>query len=306
MLSINGKNYDIYCSQDDFNTLLKKICESDEEEINQSICLQLNSDLQGYLSKLNDFDKLISMRKILDIGLSRHQYSFENIEKMYAFINNYICKFHKLKLLPEPTLLQSFDNKRKYSPQNLTDPFYTSVLYRGVSLLEYINIFTRMEMPCSGNYFSPQCPYVINNDTGEEDILNLPNYNILLEFTLDDNLDNLLKGETVIKEKGNYKQIKDITLIEYDKKKKQEIRYGIKHEKNVISFRMGNARQYGKCYLWDFQKHLQSIEVVKANIKNPDSIKIYMEGAKSSNYCLRYNEIEDYLDLLNNHYTFDS
>lgn len=306
MLSINGKNYDIYCCKKTFEFLLKKICESGEEEINQSICLQLNSDLQGYLSKLNDFDKLISMRKILDIGLSRHQYSFENIEKMYEFINNYIYKFHELKSLPDPTLLQSFDNKETYSSQDLTYPFHTSVLYRGVSLLEYINIFTRMEMPCSGNYFSPQCPYIINDGTGEEGILNLPNYDILLKFTLDDNLDNLLKGETVIKEKGNYKQIKDITLIEYDKKRKQEIRYGIKHEKNVISFRMGNARQYGRCYLWDFQKHLKSIEVVKANIKNPDSIKIYMEGAESSNYHLRYNEIGDYLNLLNNHYTFDS
>ena len=69
---------------------------------------------------------------------------------------------------------------------------------------------------------------------------------------------------------------------------------------------MGNDRQYGRCYLWDFQKHLKSIEVVKANIKNPDSIKIYMEGAESSNYHLRYNEIGDYLNLLNNHYTFDS
>lgn len=305
MLLIDEKNYEIYNSQDDFETLLEDILESGGEDINQLIYPHLNPNIQEYLSKLNDFDKLISMRKTLDIGLSRHQYNFENIDKMYELLRKYIDKFHTLHPLTEPSSLHPFDNKETYSPQDLTQPFHTPVLYRAVSLLEYINIFTRMEMPCTGNYFSPQCPYVIDRDTQEENLLSLSGYDILLKFTLDDNLDNILKGKAVIKEKGSFENIQDINLIKYDAKRKQEIKYGIKHEDNVISFRMGNGRKYGHCYLWEFQEHLESIEIVKVNIKNMDSITTYMEGAISI-YHLRYNEIDNYLKLLTNHYTFDS
>lgn len=305
MLLIDKKNYEIYDSQDDFRTLLEDILESDVEDINQLIYPFFKPHIQGYLSKLNDLDKLISMRKILDIGLSRHQYNFENIDKMYELLSKYIDKFHTLHPLTEPSSLQPFDNKEAYSPQDLTHPFHTPVLYRAVSLLEYINIFTRMEMPCTGNYFSPQCPYVIDRDTQEEGLLGLSGYDILLRFTLDDNLDNILKGKVVIKEKGSFENIQDINLIKYGTKRKQEVKYGIKHEDDVISFRMGNGQKYGHCYLWEFQEHLESIEIVKANIINKDSIKKYMEGA-ISNYHLRYNEIDYYLKLLTNHYTFDS
>lgn len=306
MLYINKENYDIYQSKDDFITLLKKIENSEEdiEDINQLIYPYLSSDIQSYLSKLEDFIQLISLRKILDIGLSRHEYHFEKIEEMFEFINNYINKFLTLNSLPDPMSLTAFDNKQKYSPQNSTHPFETKELYRAVSILEYINIFTRRELPCSGNYFSPQCPYVIDKEC-YEDILHLPNYDILLKFILDENLSNILKEKTVIKEKGSFQDMQGMNLIPLDKKRKQEIVYGIKHEKNVFSFRMGNGLQYGCCYSWDFQQHLISIEIEKVDIENPKALQIYMDGAKKSNLHLRYNEIENYLKLLNNRYTFE-
>lgn len=306
MLIIEGNEKQIY---EDIKKIKKKFKELEnwtgDLDINKAILECFILEIKGYLKSLDIFDNLIATRKILDLGLSRHQYEFRDWGHFYTYVNACLESFHRIGKLCEPNSLSNVDKNIKYQKQNASDPFQTTELYRAVCLREYIEIFVRRELPCSGNYFSPGCPWIIEED-GTEGIMNQNKYEILLKFTLSQPLLDLLNGTTLVREQGDFSQInlKDTKTILYKGHEGEEIRYGIKHEDTVVSFRMGNRRTTGQCHLWELQKAVQNISIEKVVLSgriNP----IYMDGTVGlTPYHLRFTEIDDYLSLLNEHFTF--
>lgn len=310
MLYINGKLKEIYLNRENLMQLFQMIIEPDGPDIgniNIHVIEHLIEELKAILSHFNEIDSAVALRKILDVGLSRHRYDFVDINAFYTFIQDYLTKFHSLPPIPEPSSLENFDRRDQYSRQNKKDIFKTNILYRGVSLNEYIEIFSRREIPCNGNYLSPYCPYRLDANS-EDDLIGGSGYEIMLKFTLRINLIDALINQRIIKEAGDFHDVDlpfNAILLPF-KNKKQEVHFGIKHENEVISFRMGNSRNTGKNYIWSFQQLLENIEIEKVLVRDLHAIDYIMHGTEGLTvYHLRYAEIEQYLGLLESNYTFN-
>lgn len=273
-----------------------------EEEIKGCI----DSDYQ-YLLNYSDIDSVVVLRKALDLQLSKHTHKISDLE---LYVRKY-REGHDHFNLPIPGELfrnKSFVSNSALTAQKVNSCLDTRILYRKVCFQEYMEIYNKRELPCSGNFFSPDGLWKLSHDGHTQ--FEGDKYSVLLEFTLNRTLKKILEdvsshGIIIYKEAGRYLDTIDSIILTSYPGNNTELKVGLKHESDCISFRMGNGRTTGKCYLPIIQNELQSIAVKEYNIQvQNNAYDAYMLGDKKER-GIKFYELYDYLRLLINGISFE-
>ena len=258
---------------------------------------------------------VVVLRKALDLQLSKHEH---DVNVLNTYVSIYGSRFQRI-LLPAPDVLFSSkmgQSQSSFKAQDTASFLTSNLLYRKMTFAEYTYLCNRKELPCNGNYFSPDglWQYSPDDPTGLSQ-----NHEVLVKFTLAHSLgsilDNVLSSNIpVYREGGNLSKAASENidmfarhLCAFPKKGKTEFKAGIKIESDCISFRMGNGLKTGVCYIPLIQGELENIEVEAYNIVISDEKYDALQKGDQEPMGIKFHEIADYyLPLLKSNFTLNS
>ncbi|MCD7994990.1 MAG: hypothetical protein LUK37_25715 [Clostridia bacterium] len=276
--------------------------------------LECVNPAQKYRLTIPETPPVVVLRKALDLQLSKHAH---DVYDLNTYVSIYNDRCERISL-PAPDAL--FSSKigqfqSSFKAQDTASFLTSNLLYRKMTFAEYMYLCNRRELPCNGNYFSPDGLWQYSPDTpaGMDQ-----NHEVLVKFTLAHSLgsilDNVLSSSIpVYKEGGNLSKAASGEvaafagrLLPLPKKGKTECKAGIKIESDCISFRMGNGLKTGVCYIPIIQGELENIEVAAYHIVTSDEKYADLQMGDKMPMGIKFYEISYYyLPLLESNFTFN-